>query len=184
MTSFEDFWNTYAIKRDRIAAERAWKRLSAKDKKAAFDGIAIYREDCLSRGIRMMYAQGYINHRRWEDEREDISSSCSDISPCLPFDKKDDSALVAARKALDAFKADIYAKVPVKPMRWDDYIQTVIRPLGIARVDDDGMIHLCLERESGNERITDYMVDYYDSYSDFLAIIRRHFDIRKLTFDL
>ena len=66
--SFDSFWDAYGLKRDRIAAERAWKRLSAKDRKAAFDGVARYREDCRQRGISMMYAQGYLSHRRWEDE--------------------------------------------------------------------------------------------------------------------
>ena len=67
---FQTFWDTYALKRDRIAAERAWKRLSAADQRAAIIGIEAYREDCMRKGIRMMYAQGYLNHRRWEDEPE------------------------------------------------------------------------------------------------------------------
>ena len=69
-SDFQTFWDAYSIKRDRIAAERAWKRLSGKDKKAALNGINTYREECRRRGIHMMYAQGYINHRRWEDEPE------------------------------------------------------------------------------------------------------------------
>ena len=66
--TFPEFWNAYGLKRDRMAAEKAFLRLSAKDRLAAFNGIAAYRADCEQRGIRMMYAQGYINHRRWEDE--------------------------------------------------------------------------------------------------------------------
>ena len=65
---FQDFWNAYGMKRDRIAAERAWNQLPAKDKRAALAGIPTYREDCQHRGIAMMYAQGYLKHRRWEDE--------------------------------------------------------------------------------------------------------------------
>ena len=65
---FQQFWDGYGLKRDRIAAERAWKRLSAKDRRAAMAGITAYRGDCLRRGVSMMYAQGYLNHRRWEDE--------------------------------------------------------------------------------------------------------------------
>jgi hypothetical protein len=65
---FQTFWNAYGLKRDRIAAERAWKRLSDKDQQAAYAGIPAYCEDCQRRGIAMMYAQGYLNHRRWEDE--------------------------------------------------------------------------------------------------------------------
>lgn len=66
--TFQEFWDAYGLKRDRMAAEKAFLRLSAKDRLAAFIGIAAYRADCQQRGIRMMYAQGYINHRRWEDE--------------------------------------------------------------------------------------------------------------------
>ena len=68
--TFPEFWNAYGLKRDRMAAEKAFLRLSAKDRIAAFNGIAAYRADCEQRGIRMMYAQGYLNHRRWEDETE------------------------------------------------------------------------------------------------------------------
>lgn len=71
--TFPEFWDAYALKRDRMAAEKAYSRLSAKDRIAAFNGIATYRSDCQQRGIRMMYAQGYINHRRWEDEAPPVS---------------------------------------------------------------------------------------------------------------
>lgn len=66
--TFNDFWTAYALKRDRLRAERAWNRLPAKDRRAAYDGIAPYREQCRQSGISMMYAQGYLNNRRWEDE--------------------------------------------------------------------------------------------------------------------
>ena len=65
---FGDFWDAYGLKRDRIAAERVWNRLSAGDRTAAVAGIPAYREDCRRRGIAMMYGQGYLSHRRWEDE--------------------------------------------------------------------------------------------------------------------
>ena len=68
--TFPEFWDAYALKRDRMAAEKAYLRLSAKDRLAAFNGIAAYRADCQQHGVRMMYAQGYLNHRRWEDEPE------------------------------------------------------------------------------------------------------------------
>ena len=65
---FNTFWDAYGLKRDRLAALRAWKRLSANDRRDAIRGIAAYRADCQQRGISMMYGQGYLNHRRWEDE--------------------------------------------------------------------------------------------------------------------
>ena len=66
--TFDDFWTAYALKRDRVRAERAWNRLPAKDRRAAYAGIDAYREQCQQSGIHMMYAQGYLNNRRWEDE--------------------------------------------------------------------------------------------------------------------
>ena len=68
--TFTQFWDAYGLKRDKIAAERAWKRLGKRDQLAAFSGIKVYREDCEKNGRMMMYAQGYITHRRWEDELE------------------------------------------------------------------------------------------------------------------
>lgn len=69
--TFDLFWNAYAFKRDRKAAERAWDKLSVVDRKAAFTGIARYKADCARQGISIMYAQGYLTHRRWEDEIND-----------------------------------------------------------------------------------------------------------------
>lgn len=66
--TFKDFWDAYALKRDRIAAERAWNRLSQRDRRAALAGIAPYTAACAAQGISRMYAQGYLNHRRWEDD--------------------------------------------------------------------------------------------------------------------
>ena len=70
LRDFDRFWNLYALKRDKLAAQRAWQRLTAADRRAAIDGIAAYRDACQQRGISMMYPQGYLNHRRWEDEAE------------------------------------------------------------------------------------------------------------------
>lgn len=70
--TFKDFWDAYGLKLDKQAAERAWNRLSAADRKAAMAGIEDYQEDCRQRGIARMYPQGYLTHRRWEDEREPV----------------------------------------------------------------------------------------------------------------
>lgn len=72
---FEKFWDAYGLKRDKVAAERAWRKLSKGDRYAALDGIARYRDDCEARGIQRMYAQGYLNHRRWEDESPSTAPS-------------------------------------------------------------------------------------------------------------
>ena len=89
---FQKFWDAYGLKCDRVAAERAWRKLSKGDRRAALAGIHRYRDDCEARGISRMYAQGYLNHRRWEDEaaepQEKVSSfkfqvSSNDAQPNL-----------------------------------------------------------------------------------------------------
>ena len=67
---FKAFWDAYGLKREKAAAEAVWNRLSAADRRAAMAGIKAYREDCQCRGVAMKYAQGYLSHRRWEDETE------------------------------------------------------------------------------------------------------------------
>ena len=71
---FEKFWNEYAMKLDRIAAVRAWNNLDKDLRRAAIDGIQHYREICEAMGVKRMWPQGYLNHRRWEDEVQ-VSSS-------------------------------------------------------------------------------------------------------------
>lgn len=88
--TFQQFWNAYALKRDRIAAERAWNKLPAKDKRKAIEAIPAYNADCARQGISRMYAQGYLSHRRFEDdfsEDPDVETAkgqeCASPS-CLP----------------------------------------------------------------------------------------------------
>ncbi|MFW5563458.1 MAG: hypothetical protein ACOCNX_01025 [Prevotella sp.] len=80
--SFQQFWNAYALKRDRIAAERAWNKLRTSDRLKAYEGIAAYKRDCERRGISRMYAQGYLNHRRWEDDFNEDEEK--ETTPTLP----------------------------------------------------------------------------------------------------
>ncbi len=62
------YGKAYGEKIDRIAAERAWKRLSDHDRRAAIAGIGAYRDYCRSKGIAMKYPSGYLNLHRWEIE--------------------------------------------------------------------------------------------------------------------
>lgn len=75
------YGRAYGRKVDRIAAERAWKRLSDKDRRAALNGIAAYREDCLRHGIAMKYPSGYLNLHRWEIETVDEPAAPEEKSP-------------------------------------------------------------------------------------------------------
>lgn len=68
---FKDFWKVYPIRRNKIRAERAWDRLSEADKRKAYEGVAGYQQQCIRSRVSMMYPQGYLNNRRWEDEDDD-----------------------------------------------------------------------------------------------------------------
>lgn len=65
------YGKAYGEKIDRIAAERAWKRLNDHDRRAAIAGIAAYRDYCRSKGIAMKYPSGYLTLHRWEIEEVD-----------------------------------------------------------------------------------------------------------------
>ena len=67
--TFQIFWDRYGKKRERGDAEHAWHRLTADEQQAAIDGIAAYRQQCECQGIAMLYAQGYLNQRRWQKTR-------------------------------------------------------------------------------------------------------------------
>lgn len=84
MPLFTTFWKAYPLKRDKRAAEPAWNRLSAADKRAAIAGIEAYRNECLRTGANMMYPQGYLNHHRWEDEIEPAPTPEPDKKPARP----------------------------------------------------------------------------------------------------
>lgn len=73
---FNTFWDAYALKRNRIKAERAWERLTDKDRRAALAGIAAYQQECRRTGVAVMYAQNYLACRRWEDEVDGIANAC------------------------------------------------------------------------------------------------------------
>lgn len=67
---FDVFWAKYPVHKDRKRAEQAWNRLTATDRQAAIAALPDYIADCQQNGIQYKYAQGWLNGRRWEDERE------------------------------------------------------------------------------------------------------------------
>lgn len=65
---FKLFWQTYDYKRGKEKAWTAWKRLAKRDREAAMAGIEAYKADCERFDRQMLYPQGYLNQRRWEDD--------------------------------------------------------------------------------------------------------------------
>lgn len=182
--TFEQFWNLYGLKRDKIAAERAWKRLSAKDRRAAVEGIKPYRQDCADHNRMMMYPQGYLNHRRWEDDFSAPAQrpSIPSAGESLPIGHRPANA--EEQQALQSFRASLLSKEPAKPCQWQQF-QKLVAALTIPYVSEQtGIIHLAVLISGKSERITEYMIDYYDSYTDFYRLLTLHFDAKRITFSI
>lgn len=65
---FDSFYKLYPLKKARQCAERAWKKLSAKDKKAATEKLPSYIADCATNKRSFKYPATYLNQRTWEDD--------------------------------------------------------------------------------------------------------------------
>ena len=65
---FKLFWKAYDFKRGKEKAWAAWKRLSKRDREAAIAAVDAYKADCERFQRQMLYPQGYLNQRRWEDD--------------------------------------------------------------------------------------------------------------------
>ena len=116
--TFQQFWNAYGMKRDRIAAERAWNRLTAKDKRMAIRAIDDYNADCARRGISRMYAQGYLSHRRFEDDFTAPDKESTAIStPVGPASRPVASPASSSRRALGSVGSGCAAASAPTPMQ-------------------------------------------------------------------
>jgi hypothetical protein len=65
---FEKFWESYAYKRGKDKAIKAWKRLTKKEKEEAIKCVPVYKEDCLKNDRNMKYPSTYLNGKTWEDD--------------------------------------------------------------------------------------------------------------------
>lgn len=70
---FVKFWNTFNFKKNKQAAEKAWKKLNNKDRAEAIAKIPnyyAYLEHKRSTGFNQnnLYPSTYLNERRWEDD--------------------------------------------------------------------------------------------------------------------
>lgn len=77
---FLKFWNTFNFKRNKQAAEKAWKKLNNKDRAEAIAKIPNYHaylEHKRSTGFNQnsLYPATYLNGRRWEDDYSIIDTT-------------------------------------------------------------------------------------------------------------
>lgn len=71
---FIQFWNTYNKKVGQIPALRAWKKLTADDKRKAIEGIKPYQESMHFDKHYIKHPATYLNQRTWEDDFTDYNS--------------------------------------------------------------------------------------------------------------
>lgn len=65
--SFESFWNAYNHKVKKVVSERAWNRLSKKDRMDALKAIKSYESYLHRKGVAKAHPATYLNQRYWED---------------------------------------------------------------------------------------------------------------------
>lgn len=65
--SFDAFWNAYNHKVKKVVSERAWNRLSKKDRMDALKAIKSYEGYLHRKGIAKAHPATYLNQRYWED---------------------------------------------------------------------------------------------------------------------
>lgn len=74
---FKDFWKVYPRKRGKEDAERAWKRLTAREKQKALAALPAYIADYQQNNISFKYPQGWLNGKRWKDYEEEDSETAT-----------------------------------------------------------------------------------------------------------
>lgn len=70
--SFYAFWNSYNHKVKKVVSEKAWNRLSKKDRMDALKAIKPYDNYLARKGIAKAHPATYINQRYWEDNHASI----------------------------------------------------------------------------------------------------------------
>jgi len=65
--SFSEFWEFYDKKKDKQRAERAYKKISMRDRKCIFDTLQAYKDSTPNKKYRKN-PEAYLNNRTWEDE--------------------------------------------------------------------------------------------------------------------
>ena len=81
---FKDFWKAYPRKRGKEDAEKAWKRMTAMEKKSAIAAIPAYIADYQQSNIPFKYPQGWLNGKRWKDYEEEEDSKTTPPSTTPP----------------------------------------------------------------------------------------------------
>ena len=66
--TFNDFYKLYPLKKSKQQAERAWNKLSLKDRKEAIAILPTYIADCARCRRNLKHPSTFLNQRTWEDD--------------------------------------------------------------------------------------------------------------------
>ena len=83
---FDSFYKLYPRKRSRLTAEKAWKKLSVKDRKEAIEKLPVYIADCAECKREVKYPATYLNQRTWEDDFTNDGKSSKEESEEAQYD--------------------------------------------------------------------------------------------------
>ena len=87
---FDKFWTYYPRKVAKVAAQRSWKRLKAKD---IDDIFSVYKEHLIRwkyKDIQFVpHASPWLNQRRWEDELEPLPDENQSMYKNIEKQRKD-----------------------------------------------------------------------------------------------
>ena len=82
---FDSFYKLYPEKKSRVTAERAWAKLSVKDKKEAIKKLPAYIADCYTQKRKFQYPATYLNKKTWEDDFSD--SNVEEVNEEIPEER-------------------------------------------------------------------------------------------------
>lgn len=83
---FMRFWLEYPRKMDRVAATRAWAKLSDRDRAECLRRLPIIKRYWERSGTErrfIPYPATFLNSRRWEDEVEGEEAPATDLGQCF-----------------------------------------------------------------------------------------------------
>ena len=83
-SDFNIFWDRYGKKRERGDAERAWQRLTEKERQDAIGGISAYHRQAERQGTSILYPAAYLNQRLWQKARRQRGRRPSAAKAAVP----------------------------------------------------------------------------------------------------
>ena len=182
--SFDIFWESYDRKVGKKRALAKWNRMSVADRRAAIAGIGRMKAYYDAKGYDLPHPSTYLNGEKWNDEYPALTPKATAATATAPVALPSGCRMATASEleALAAFKAALRGKEPAKAVMAERFL-LFVAALTIPYVTEQtGVVHLAVGVNGKYDRITENMVDYYDSYADFYHLIGQYFVRERVTF--